>query len=81
MKNHPYFQVTRERMVQGTIPDEIRYAEFTTKKDAQAYFYAICDDLCYPWQHIMENNEHYQVIAEAGGVGCDYRITLTYHYV
>ena len=75
-----YFQVTRERMAQGVIPSEIRMSEFTHEKDAQNFFINICDELCYPWFNVMENNPDYQVIAEAGGTDCDYRITLAYFY-
>jgi hypothetical protein len=80
MKTKGYYQVTRERIAQPRIYEEIHIREFYNQYSAEDYFTDVCNDLCYPWFNIMENNKHYQIIAQAGGTGCDYRITLTYHY-
>jgi hypothetical protein len=79
MKTIDYFQVTREKL-NGQIPEEIRISEFYRERDAKDYFIRICDELCYPWFAIIESNNDYLLIAEAGGTGCDYRIMLTAHY-
>lgn len=75
-----HFTVTKERMAQGVIPSEITMSDFTHIKEAQSYFIHVCDDLCYPYFNVMENDRDYQIIAQAGGAGCDYRITLAYFY-
>lgn len=75
-----HFTVCKERMAQGVIPSEIEINDFLYMKDAQTFFIHICDDLCYPYFNVMVNDEDYQIIAQAGGEGCDYRITLAYFY-
>jgi len=83
MKTIKHYQVTCERLDDGFIPQEVKIREFygfNMEWDAQDEFRALCDALCYPWQNCIESNSDYLLIAEAGGIGCDYRIMLTAHY-
>lgn len=83
MKTIKHYQVTCERLADGWIPQEVKIREFygsTMEWDAQDYFRLVCDDLCYPWVNCIESNKDYLIIAQAGGINCDYRLLLTAHY-
>lgn len=54
--------------------------DFSTIKDAYYFFMKICHEHGYEWHQIDEKQNDSMVIAEAGGIGCDYRITLTHYY-
>lgn len=81
MKKRKYFfHVICEKFTDGPIPETVAIRTYSNEKNAQSVFLSVCHDLCYPWQSVMEGNEDYLLIAEAGGLGCDYRIMLTAHY-
>lgn len=79
MRNIKSFVVIKEKL-NGQLPEEVDVREFYQEKTAKTYFYDVCDDLCYPWQNIIQSNSDYLLIAEAGGIGCDYRIMLAAYY-
>lgn len=79
MKTIKHFQVTREKL-NGYTPESVKISEFYRERDAKDYFLNVCNELCYPWFNVIESDNEYLLIAEAGGIGCDYRIMLTAHY-
>ena len=79
MKQINHFQVTKEKL-NGYTPESVQIREFYRERDAKEYFLNVCNDLCYPWFNVIESDNIYLLIAEAGGIGCDYRIMLTAHY-
>lgn len=74
-----FYHVICERFTNGPIPETVAIRTYHNEKNAQSVFLAMCHDLCYPWETVMEGNSDYLLIAEAGGLGCDYRIMLTAH--
>ena len=74
-----FFQVIAEQFTNGPIPERVNIRTFHSEKNAQTAFLTLCYDLCYPVSNVMEGNDDYILIAEAGGIDCDYRIMLTCH--
>lgn len=76
-KDMQIFTVTKEKLILGHIPDSVKVWCFTSEYTAKNFFRSICKQLEYDYNSTIFSTEDYFIIAEAGGIGYDYRILLT----
>ena len=67
--------------VKQRIGSNAKLFEYTSEANAKDHFIRICDDLGYQWRNCIESYDTYTIIAEAGGIGHDYSITLSYEKI
>jgi hypothetical protein len=72
------YTVTKEKLILGFIPDKVKVWSFTNEATAKHFFESVCKVLDYDYHEVLFSTNDYFVIAEAGGIGYDYRILFTY---
>jgi hypothetical protein len=72
------YTVTKERLILGYIPDTIKVWSFSNEGLAKNFFRSLANKLHYDYHEVLFSTDDYFVIAEAGGIGYDYRILFTY---
>ena len=72
------YTVTKERLILGYIPDSVKVMSFSNEKLAKNFFICMANKLNYEYHEVLFSTDDYFVIAEAGGIGYDYRILLSY---
>ena len=72
------YTVTKEKLILGHIPDSVKVWTFTSEGTAKNFFRSICRQLDYDYWDTVFSTDDYFIIAEAGGIGYDYRIMITF---
>ncbi len=73
------YHVLFEKFEDDCLPVIMTSRVFFNEKNAQSVFLQLANEKCLPWITVMEGNDDYILIAEAGGITQQYRIMYLAH--
>jgi len=73
------YHILFEKFEDNCLPAIMESKVFYSESNAQNAFMQMCYEKCLRWETIMEGNDDYILIAEAGGIDQHYRIMYMAH--